>query len=168
MRPYVSKSIRQLRRLLRDMPVAMLTTQTSNGEMHSRPMLMHGVDERGWMWFVTDRRSRKATELIQNPQVSVVFQSRRGDRFVSVYGTAVVVQDDVMIKRLRNPTFRAWFPKGKQDPELVLLALCVSHAEYWLAPRSRVTRVVGAARAMLTGKRHSAGHHGELSVGSFQ
>jgi general stress protein 26 len=127
-------------------------------------MLVHGVDDRGWMWFLTDRHSRKATELIRNPQAIVSFQSSRGDRFVSVYGTAVVVHDDVAAKRLWHPTFRAWFPKGRRDPSLTLVALQVSHAEYWLTPRSRLTRVVGAARAIVTGRRYEAGRHGQLSV----
>src|SRR5689334_18197497 len=143
MKPYVPRSVRQLKRLLRGMPVAMLTTQTAAGETHSRPMLVQGIDERGWMWFLTDRHSRKTTELIQNPHVSVVFQSTRGDRFVSVYGTAVVVRDDVAVKRFWNPTLRAWFPKGRHDPAIALVAVEVVRAEYWLVPRTRLRRVFG-------------------------
>ena len=167
MRPYVPRSIRQLRRLLRGMPVAMLTTQTASGETHSRPMMVQGVDDRGWMWFLTDRRSRKAMELTENPHVSVVFQSSRGDRFVAVYGTAVVVRDDVVVKRFWNPTMRAWFPKGKDDPAIALVALQVIRAEYWLVPRTRLKRMVGAVGAMLTGRRYEATHR-EFSVLSSQ
>jgi hypothetical protein len=43
MHPYVPRSIRQLRRLLKGMPIGMLTTQTSGGGSHSRPMLVHEV-----------------------------------------------------------------------------------------------------------------------------
>jgi general stress protein 26 len=164
MRPYVPKSIRQLRRLLKGMAIGMLTTQTVAGEAHSRPMLVHDVDESGWLWFLTDRSSRKACELIQNPHASVTFQSARGERYVSVYGTAVVVRDDFYVRRFWNPTYRAWFPKGKNDPELVLVAVRVSRAEYCLAPRSRLARAFGAAKAMLTGKRHEAGKHGILEL----
>ena len=164
MHPYVPQSIRQLRRLLKGMPVGMLTTQTPNSASHSRPMLMHEIDEAGWLWFLTDRHSRKACELIQNPQATIAFQSKKGDRFVSVQGTAVIVRDDVKLQRVWNPTLRSWFPRGRRDPEIVLVALRVESAEYWLVPRTRFSRVAGMLQAVMTGKRHEAGKHGVLDL----
>ena len=164
MHRYVPRSIRQLRQLLKDMPVGMLMTQTSTGASHTRPMLVHDVDEGGWLWFVTDRHSRKTCELSQNPHATVAFQSTKGDRYVSVQGTAVVVRDDVKLKELWNPTLRSWFPRGKRDPEIVLVAMRVARAEYWLVPRTRVVRILGVAKAMMMGKRHDAGKHGVLDL----
>lgn len=164
MHPYVPRSIRRLRKLLKGMSVGMLTTQTIAGESRSRPMLVHDVDESGWLWFLTDRGSRKACELIQNPHASIAFQSGRGDRYVAIQGTAVVVRDDVQLNRLWNSTYRAWFPKGKQDPELVLVAVRIISAEYWLVPRSGVTRFFGTAKAMMTGRRQESGRHGVLQL----
>ena len=46
---------------------------------------------------------------------------------------------------------------GRRDPEIVLVAVRVARAEYWLVPRTRLSRVVGMVKAMLTGKRHEAG-----------
>ena len=163
-RPYVPGSIRQLRRLLAGMPIGMLTTQTPEGETRSRPMLMHDVDESGWLWFLTDRSSRKACDLIQNPHATISFQSSKADRYVSVQGVAVVVRDDVQLKRLWNPTYRAWFPGGRRDPEIVLVAVRVARAEYWLVPRGRLARVYGTAKTIITGKRDEAGRHGVLEL----
>lgn len=164
MQPYVPRSIRQLRRLLKDVPVGMLTTQTPDGESHTRPMLVHDVDETGWLWFVTDRHSRKACELGQNPHATIAFQSKKGDRYISVQGMAVVVRDDVKLKELWNPTLRSWFPRGRQDPGIVLVAMRVTRAEYWLAPRTRMARVMGMVKALATGKRQEAGKHGVLDL----
>lgn len=161
MHPYVPRSIRQLRKLLKGMSVGMLTTQTIAGESRSRPMLVHDVDESGWLWFLTDRGSRKACELIQNPHASIAFQSGRGDRYVAVQGTAVVVRDDVQLNRPWSSTYRAWFPKGKRDPELVLVAVRIISAEYWLVPR---TRLFGVAKGMVTGRRQESGRHGVLQL----
>jgi len=163
MQPYLSQSIRQLRRLLKDMPIGMLTTQTSDGTTHSRPMVVDEIDESGWLWFLTDRSSRKALELIQNPQTTIAFQSPKGDRYVSVQGTAVIVQDAAKVRRLWKPALRAWFPRGPVEPEVVLVAVRVERAEYWLVPR-RLTRVVGAAKSMMTRRRTDAGRHGILDL----
>ena len=138
MHPYVPRTIRQLRRLLHGISIGMLTTVTLTVRSRSRPMLMHDVDDNGWLWFLTDRSSRKACELIQNPHAAIAFQSPRGDRYVSVEGTAIVVRDDVQLKRMWNPTYRSWFPKGKTDPEIVLVAVRITRAEYWLVPRTRI------------------------------
>ena len=108
-----------MRRLLKDMPIGMLTTQTSDGVTHSRPMVVDEIDECGWLWFLTDRASRKTLELIQNPQTTIAFQSPTGDRYVSVQGTAVIVQDAAKVKRMWKPALRAWFPRGRGETEVV-------------------------------------------------
>src|SRR5687768_14624679 len=164
MQRYVPQSIRQLRKLLKGVPIGMLTTQTLGGEGHTRPMLVHDVDESGWLWFVTDRHSRKAWELSQNPRATIAFQSKKGDRYVSVQGTAVVVRDDVKLQELWNPTMRAWFPRGRRDPEIALVAVRVERAEYWLGPPTRLPRAFAATKALLTGKRHTSGTYGILDL----
>ena len=164
MHPHVPRTIRQLRRLLKGMPVGMLTTQTPDGASHTRPMLVHEIDDDGWLWFLTDRHSRKACELIHNPLATIAFQSKKGDRYVSVHGTAVIVRDDVQLRRLWNPTMRSWFPRPGRDPELVLVAVRVESAEYWLVPRTRLPRLVGRVKAMFTRTRHEPGTHGVLDM----
>lgn len=163
----VPKPVQRVRKLLKDMRVGMLTTQTETGETQSRPMLVQGVDDHGWLWFLTDRSSRKACELSQNPRAAVMFQSPRGDRYVTAHGTAIVIHDDLKVKRIWNPTYRAWFPKGRKDPEIVLIAVKISRVDYWLVPRSRLSRVAGAARAVVTGTRYEAGGHGTLQLAAM-
>ena len=163
-RRYIPTNVRHLRRLLRGIPIGMLTTQTPAGGPRSRPMLMHDVDDSGWLWFLTDRSSRKACELNQNPYASVAFQSLSGKRFVLVEGTAIVVRDSLERKRVWNASYRSWFPKGKSDPSIALVALRVTRAEYWLVPRSRLARLAGALKAQLTGRRHENGLHGVLDL----
>ena len=130
-------------------------------------MLMHEVDEAGWVWFLTDRSSRKACELIQNPHASIAFQSPRGDRYVSVEGTAIVVRDAVQLKRVWNPAYRSWFPKGKGDPDIVLVAVRIARAEYWIVPRTRVARIAGVVKATVTGRRRDIRSHGVIDLHSL-
>jgi len=46
----------------------------------------------------------------------------------------------------------------------VLIALRIARVDYWLVPRRRLSRVIGAVKAMLTGKRREAGGHGTLQL----
>jgi general stress protein 26 len=162
-RRFPSRAHRQLKKLLRGMTVGMLTTHTRTGETRSRPMLVQDLDEQGCLWFMTDRSSRVAGELSRNSEAVVIFQSPKGDRYLSVHGTAVVIQDAKKLKQIWNPTYRTWYPKGKKDREIVLVALRIETVDYWMVPRSRLTRVVGAAKAILTGKRYETAH-GSLRV----
>ena len=161
MKKRTPKTVQRVQKLLKGITVGMLTTRTADGDTHSRPMLVQDVDDEGWLWFMTDRSSRKAWELSRNPNASVVFQSPRGDRYLSVQGTAVVVQDDHKVGKIWNPTLRAWFPKGRHDPEIVLVALRIARVDYWLVPRSGLSRV---AKALVTRRRYAAGGHGTLQL----
>ena len=56
-----------------------------------------------------------------------------------------------MIARLWNPTYRAWFPDGIDDPDLTVVRVDVDRADYWETATSRVVRLVEAVTAMVTG-----------------
>ena len=77
---------------------------------------------------------------------------------------AVVVKDDVKVEKMWRPYFRAWFPEGVHDPEIVLVALRVARAEYWLVPRGLFGRWIDSARAMATGRLSRSGRHGVLDL----
>src|SRR5208337_4347672 len=51
--------------------------------------------------------------------------------YVSFTGHASVVQDREKMQDLWCPAYRAWFPRGLDDPELALLRVDVERAEYW-------------------------------------
>jgi hypothetical protein len=44
------------------------------------------------------------------------------------------------------------------------VALRIARVDYWLAPRGRLSRTAGAAKALITGKRSAAGSHGTLEL----
>ena len=63
-----------------------LATATREGAPSARIVLLKGYDERGFVFF-TDYRSRKGTELEQNPQASLVFFWPELERQVRITGT---------------------------------------------------------------------------------
>jgi hypothetical protein len=50
------------------------------------------------------------------------------------------------------------------DPKLALLRVEIDEAEYWTAPPSAVVRVLGFAKAMVTGKAYDAGENRKIDV----
>jgi general stress protein 26 len=123
--------IKKLRKLIKGIPVAMLTTSAADGSLRSRPMAAQADDYDGELWFLTRYHSPKSEEIQENQKVNVSYASPKNERFVSVSGTATLVRDPAKVKELWRGKYKAWFPEGKKDPELALLKVSVDRAEYW-------------------------------------
>jgi pyridoxamine 5'-phosphate oxidase len=63
-----------------------LATATADGRPSARQVLLRGLDERGLVFF-TNRTSRKATELAENPRAALVFHWYELGRQVRVEGS---------------------------------------------------------------------------------
>ncbi len=68
------------------------------------------------------------------------------------------------MEQLWSPFVKAWFPEGLDDPRLALLKVTADSAEYWNAPSSRVVRLVGLAKALITGEQYDAGENRKIGM----
>lgn len=69
-----------------------LATADAKGRPSARQVLLRAVDERGFVFF-TNRASRKAAELAENPRAALVFHWFELGRQVRVEGTVEVVDE---------------------------------------------------------------------------
>lgn len=157
-------SLRKLNELVKDIKIAMLTTIRPGGLPHSRPMALQQAEVDGDFWFFTGADSEKSSEVKPNPMVNLSFSNPGDNRYVSVSGTAQIIRDRKKAEELWNPLYKAWFPKGLDDPNLALLKLSVEHVEYWDAPSSTMVQLAGFAKAFLTGQRYQGAEHGEMEL----
>jgi general stress protein 26 len=147
--------------LLRTFNYAMLVTHSRQGELHARPMALAEAEDQGDLWLVTDVHSEKVEELAEDARVSVSMQA--GDRYVALSGKAEVVRDPDRVHALWNEKWRTWFPKGVEDPALVLIRVKPMHGEYWDNEGvAKAKFLYHAARAYLTGHRPSVGKDPDL------
>ncbi len=130
-----SGSFVELRTLIEDIGVAMLTTRAADGTLHSRPMVALDAQRDGTLWFLTRRDSGKAVQIATNRWVNLAYAAPERDRYVSVSGTAVIVRDDRRVESLWTPACAEWLPGGPRDPNLVLVRVTVNEAKRW-NPRS--------------------------------
>ena len=106
----------------------MLTTVSPEGVLHARPMVVASRED-NVLWFATDIDSTAVDEVRLFEHANVTFQSPM--LYVSVSGPAAVVDDPSKIAELWNDTWAAWFPSGRDDPDLVLLRLEGRSARMW-------------------------------------
>ena len=110
------------------------------------------------------RSAAKVHEIEQDRQVNVSFAEPDDQRYVSVSGTAQLVRDQQKIDEFWNPFYKAWFPEGKDDPNIALLRVNVDKAEYWDSPSSTVVHLIGFAKALVTGQSYDGGENKKVDL----
>lgn len=147
-----NENIKKLHDLIKDIKFAMLTTVEEDGTLRSRPMVTQQSKFDGNLWFFTNAKAPKVDEAQHNQHVNVSYAAPNDQKYVSVSGTAQLVRDRKIIEELWSPLYKAWFPKGVDDPDVALLKVSVDKAEYWDSPSSAVVRLVGFVKAVVTGE----------------
>jgi len=145
-----------LQELIKDIRVAMLVTQTSEG-LKARPMYTMGAPEEGVLWFYTDATTAKVAEIAVEQEVLLAYASTGVNNYVVVRGRAQVVRDPERAKRFWNIHAKAWF-QGPDDPNLALIRIEPTFAEYWDGP-SKVAYTLSLLKAIATGTSPAGGTH---------
>jgi general stress protein 26 len=142
---------KKLYELIKDVTICMMTTVEPDGSLHSRPMYCMEADQAGDLWFFTKISSPKVTEVSRDGQVNLAYAHPGKQDYVSVSGRAEIVRDRAKIDEMWSPPVRAWFPEGKDDPQIALLRIHPEKGEYWDSPSSTLIHLYGYAKAALTG-----------------
>ncbi len=153
--------------LIKDIRFAMFTARHSNGHLHSRPMTTQNtcVDEDASLWFFMSLRSEPVADLAADPVVNIGYADPGSDRYVSVSGTAAVVDDLAKKKQLWTKMAEAWFPGGAADPDLALVQVKIIHAHYWDVHENKLVQLFHIAKAVITGKPPTQlGEHAEIRM----
>ena len=137
--------------LVKDIRTAMLVTLDQHGLPRSRPMSTQDARFDGTLWFFTPLDSEKVNEIERNPRVNVAYSSPGSESYLSVSGTAEVVNDRAKIRELWNPIMRSWFD-GAEDPNIRLIRVDVDEAEYWDTPGGKVASLIGLVKGVVMGK----------------
>lgn len=146
--------------LIKDFRIAMLTTQEGDGKLVSRPLTVQEAEFDGDLWFLVS----KSTALGAIPADSTANVALSSDSsWVSLAGTARIVESPKRIDELWNPVVEAWFPGGKDDPDVGVLKFTADAAEYWDSP-GKIATVFRFVKAKITGDRPDGGDSGKVEL----
>jgi general stress protein 26 len=137
--------------LLEGIDIAMLTTVGAQGHLVSRPLSTQQAEYRGTtLWFLTEADSPKVAEIRRQPKVNLAYASKEKNTYVSISGKARTFHDQAKIDELWSDAMKAFFPKGRTDPNLVLLEVEARTVEYWDGPGSFLGKLVTFIVARVT------------------
>jgi general stress protein 26 len=103
---------------------------------HARPMTAQFEDDHGPIWFFTARDTALVQAVGKGKRAIATFAAKGHDMFATVHGKVSLDNDREVIDRLWNRFIAAWYPGGKDDPNLALLRLDAERAEIWLNENS--------------------------------
>ena len=149
--------------MIKDTQIAMLTSE-DGGHLRARPMAASQTSFDGTLWFFTRASAHKVAEVKQDEHVGVTYAEPAKQNYVSLSGTATLVTDKVAIDEHWSEVLRTWFPKGKEDPDVALLKVTITQAEYWDAPNSKMLHAYGYVKAALTGTPPSPGGNEKVTL----
>lgn len=146
------QEIESLAKLMKKIDVAMLATIGKGGYLVSRPLSTQTAQFDGKrIWFMTEADSPKVAEIKRNGKVNVAYASKDASTYISAAGDAVVRRDQALIDSFWNDAMKAFFPKGKDDPNLTLIEVNVRTIEYWDGPGTWLGKAATFLAARITG-----------------
>ena len=145
--------IDKIREMVKDVKYAMMTTITSEGQLHACPMTTSetslGAKE---VWFIGDKQSEAVANIKNNPQVNLSYSCLQDKDYVSINGKAELVEDQDKLDELWSPVYNAFYEHGKEDPNVQLIKVVPHGAEYWRSGNSVINAVKMVAAAVQDGK----------------
>lgn len=128
----------------------MLTTQAGM-DLKARPMSAYAERIDNAFYFLTDVASHKDDEVSRHPNVCLAFADSKGQKYVSISGTAEVQNDREKIRDLWATPAKAWWDNA-DDPSIRILKVTPSSAEYWDSPGTVLSYIKMAAAAVTSAK----------------
>jgi general stress protein 26 len=145
----ICKNYVELHDKIKDIRVAMLTTEDVMGCLRSMPMLTMKTECEGNVWFFTSLETSKVDEIKRNRCINLSYSDVAKDLYVSISGKAEIVTSRNKIEEMWKPYLSEWFPNGLNDDNLALLKVHMEHAEYWDAQHKKMIKIWDLSKAVV-------------------
>jgi general stress protein 26 len=100
-----------------------------------RPMgrLQRGADDDAWkIRFLTDGRSRKASEMRRKSEVAIIYQHDPDDAFVTLIGKATLLENASEDRKRWKGAYDAYFPSEVDRTNAIFVEVDVERMELWI------------------------------------
>lgn len=159
------EAIAKLTELVNDIRICMFCTFAHHDHFETRPMATQQVDDKGRLWFLSDKESDKNNDIKKDRNVQLIYSKPASSEFLSVRGTAFETRDRKTLDELWNPIASAWFKGGKDDPNLVAVCVTPADVRYWDTKHGKMMSLLKIAAAAVTRKTMDDGIEGKIVLG---
>lgn len=155
-------------RIIEKVRYCWLVTGADAGGLNARPMgrLLRDPNEDEWMLrFVTDGRSRKASDMERVGKATLIFQHDPEEGYVTLTGRTVLRREAFEVRRRWKAAYDAYFPSDLDRANAAFVEIRVEHMELWIRgvtpepfglQATRLERDAGGAWRSVDGDRRAA------------
>lgn len=148
--------------LVKNFRFAMFVTRHTDGTLVAHPLTVQEAEFDGDLWFLVSKNSSPIRDLAADPNANVSLSSN--DAWVSLSGSARLIEDREKLDELWNPVVEAWFPDGPDDPAVGVLKFTADSAEYWDTPGGKIATAFSFVKSKITGERYDGGESGKVDL----
>jgi general stress protein 26 len=160
----LDQNIEKFIKMMSSTRVCMLISDEQDEEyLSGRPMAISDVDEKGNIWFFTKERFHWVDELEDNKTISLAVINETDNTYLMVHGSVHLTDDQEKMKELWKPTMKAWYPKGLEEPDIILLKVEPEDVHYWDDESNNMIVLFKIIKSILKEEEYSEGEKGEMS-----
>lgn len=121
----------------------------TDGRSHMQPMTAFCDKERNAVWFFTKTSTDLARQTAGGHYAMFCVMAKDQEFQACIGGELAPDHDRAKIEAFWSPMIAAWFPEGKDDPELTLLKLTPADAQIWVSRGGPLRYAFETAKANL-------------------
>lgn len=158
-------AVDKLKALVENTPTCLFGTGLSKVPSHVCPMQVQQVDELGDLWFFSGADSVHNLQLTGDHRAQLMFCNPAKIEYLVIFGEATITRERRKIDELWTRAVEAWFPQGKEDPNLTLVRVHPVRTHYWDTEDGKLVTMARILTAAVTGKAiDEGGRQGDLEV----
>jgi|SRR5690606_4081413 len=157
------EALEKMTKMVNDIDFAMLLTDLKSQPISAVPMSTKKVDKQGNIWFLSGLNSEHNTNIVNSPEVQLLYSDISDMEFISIYGQATIVADPSILKDLYEKSDDAWFT-GEDDPNLTAIKVVPQEAYYWDNKHNKYISLFKMGIAAITGEKADIGEKGKLDL----
>jgi general stress protein 26 len=120
-------------RIVRNERYCWLATTPKGGSIRLRPMGKVAFSTDAWtIQFITDGRSRKASDLRHANDVSVVCERQADDAYITLIGTAKLREHPSEVRERWKDAYDTYFPTESDKQNAVFIEISIDCIELWI------------------------------------
>jgi general stress protein 26 len=109
------------RALIKSTEYCFFITERTDGHPHARLMQPYEPEGDFTIYLGASPRSRKVREVLKQPKASIAFYNQQETAYITLLGTASVVDDSALRQKYWRSNWNDLFPGGPESSEYVLI-----------------------------------------------
>ncbi len=119
---------------------------------HMQPMAAFGDKAADAIWFFTKTDTDLVRQTGASHDAMVCIMAKDMEFQACIHGVLIPDTERPKMDQFWSPFVSAWYPDGKDDPDLIMMRLDPSDARVWVSKRGPITYPLEIAKANATHK----------------